>query len=84
MSLEEECLHNSHFIKESKAMRNTLYVKELIDINDLDHMLWSGAKQRWDDATDDQKERVWDSLMDSVNAQMDSTGAPYIINYYKG
>ncbi len=74
MSLEEECLHNSHISKESKAMRNTLYVKELIDINDLDHMLWSGAKQRWDDATDDQKERVWDSLMDSVNAQMDSTG----------
>lgn len=55
-------------------MRDTLFVKEEIDIKDLDNMLWSGAKQRWDDATDDQKERVWDSLMESVNVQMDSTG----------
>ncbi len=55
-------------------MRDSLFVKEEITKDDLDHMLWSGAKQRWDNATDDQKERVWDILMESVNVQMDSTG----------
>ena len=55
-------------------MRDSIFVKEQISFSDLDHILWSGAKQRWDDATDDQKERVWNSLMESVNVQMDSTG----------
>ena len=37
-------------------------VKRELDFNDLDNFFWSGAKDRWDDATDDQKERVWERL----------------------
>lgn len=39
-------------------------VKRELDFSDLDDFFWSGAKHRWDDATDDQKERVWDLLQD--------------------
>ena len=39
-----------------------MFVKMDIDINDLDNLLWSGARQKWDGATDDQKEAVWDSV----------------------
>ena len=53
-------------------MRNILWVKEEIDIHDLDNMLWGGARDRWDDATEDQKERVWDILMDSVSEEVPS------------
>ena len=61
-------------------MRDTMYVKEEIDINDLDHMLWSGAKQRWDNATDDQKERVWGLLLDSIEASMDDVPTKTEVN----
>lgn len=39
-----------------------MFVKMDIDINDLDNLLWSGARQKWDGATDAQKEAVWDSV----------------------
>ena len=39
-----------------------MFVKMDIDINDLDSLLWSGARQKWDGATDAQKEAVWDSV----------------------
>ena len=43
-------------------MKNRIEVKRELDFNDLDNFFWSGAKDRWDDATDDQKERVWDRV----------------------
>ena len=39
-----------------------MYVKTEIDINDLDRILWSGAADRWANATDEQRERVWEAL----------------------
>lgn len=39
-----------------------MYVKNEIDINDLDRLLWSGAADRWANATDEQRERVWEAL----------------------
>ena len=39
-------------------------VKRELDFDDLDRFFWSGAKDRWDDATDDQKERVWDLIQE--------------------
>ena len=39
-----------------------MYVKMDISKNDLDDLLWSGARQRWLDATDDQREEVWDRI----------------------
>jgi len=39
-------------------------VKRELDFNDLDDFFWSGARDRWNDATDDQKERVWDLIQD--------------------
>lgn len=44
-------------------MRN-IEVKRELSFDDLDEFLWSGAKQRWDDATNDQKERVWERIVD--------------------
>ena len=41
-----------------------MYVKNDIDKNDLDDLLWSGARDRWIDATDEQKEEVWSRLED--------------------
>lgn len=37
-------------------------VKRELNFDDLDDFFWSGARDRWNDATDDQKERVWDRL----------------------
>ena len=37
-------------------------VKRGLDFDDLDSFFWSGARDRWNDATDDQKERVWDLI----------------------
>lgn len=39
-------------------------VKRELDFYDLDSFFWSGAKDRWNDATDDQKELVWDRIQD--------------------
>jgi hypothetical protein len=41
-----------------------MYVKTEIDINDLDRLLWSGAADRWENATDEQRERVWEAIVD--------------------
>ena len=40
-----------------------MYVKTEININDLDRLLWSGAADRWANATDEQRERVWETLV---------------------
>ena len=34
-------------------------VKRELDFDDLDRFFWSGARDRWNNATDDQKKRVW-------------------------
>lgn len=39
-------------------------VKRELDFDDLDRFFWSGARDRWNDATDDQKERVWDLIQE--------------------
>ncbi len=39
-------------------------VKRELDFDDLDSFFWSGARDRWNDATDDQKERVWDLIQE--------------------
>jgi hypothetical protein len=49
-----------------------MFVRMDIDLNDLDSLLWSGAKQRWDKATQDQKEEVWD-LLESAFTDEDPT-----------
>ena len=41
-----------------------MYVKIEIDINDLDRLLWSGAADKWAHATDEQRVRVWDAIVD--------------------
>ena len=45
-------------------MVDSMYVKEEIEISDLDNMLWSGAKDHWNHATDSQRETVWCRLLD--------------------
>ena len=40
----------------------------MYDRNDLDNLLWSGAKTRWDSYTDEQKEYLMDLFYDSFNA----------------
>jgi len=47
---------------ETKKRSVLMEVKRELDFDDLDRFFWSGAKDRWDDATDDQKERVWERL----------------------
>ena len=39
-----------------------MWIKRELDISDLDNFFWSGAKRNWNNATDAQKERVWDYL----------------------
>lgn len=39
-------------------------VKRELNFDDLDRFFWSGARDRWNDATDDQKERVWDLIQE--------------------
>ena len=41
-----------------------MYVKREISFDDLERFFRSGAKQRWEGATDDQKERVWDLIQE--------------------
>ena len=49
---------------ETKKKSVLMEVKRELDFDDLDRFFWSGAKDRWDDATDDQKERVWDLIQE--------------------
>lgn len=42
----------------------TLTIKKELEITDLDRLLWSGAAARWANATDEQRERVWETLID--------------------
>lgn len=41
-----------------------MYVKTEIDINDLGLLLWGGAADRCENATDEQREHVWDVIVD--------------------
>lgn len=41
-----------------------MWVKRELNLEDLDDFFWSGAKDRWHDATDDQKERVWERIQE--------------------
>lgn len=41
-----------------------MYVKKELGFDDLWNFFWSGARDRWEDATDDQKKRVWDLIQD--------------------
>lgn len=38
------------------------YSVEIYNVDQLDNLLWGGARDRWDAATDDQKNLVWDYL----------------------
>lgn len=40
------------------------YKSTINNYYDLDDLLWSGARDRWKDATDEQKEAIWDRLKD--------------------
>lgn len=42
----------------------SLTVKRELEMEDLYDVLWSGAADRWANATDDQRERVWDAIID--------------------
>jgi hypothetical protein len=42
----------------------SLLVVKSIEFDDLSDLLWSGARDRWDRATDDQRKRVWDAIID--------------------
>ena len=41
-----------------------MYVKRELDFSDLDDFFWSGARDRWVNATEDQKMRVWDFIQE--------------------
>ena len=45
-------------------MKDSIEVKRELSFDDLDNFFWSGARDRWDDATDEQKEMVWDRIID--------------------
>lgn len=47
-------------------------VKREIGFDDLDDFFWSGARDRWIDATDDQRERVWDLIQDIFTDEIPS------------
>lgn len=42
----------------------SLYVKQELEMNDLYKVLWGGAKDRWDNATDEQQYSVWSLIND--------------------
>ena len=45
-------------------MKRTLTVKQDISMEYLDENLWGGARDLWQDATDNQRETVWDIILD--------------------
>ena len=63
MSIPCKATKKLSFLLGGLDMRN-IEVKRELSFDDLDEFLWSGAKQRWDDATNDQKERVWERIVD--------------------
>ncbi len=50
------------FVQKEAQKEITMEVKRELSFDDLDHFFWAGARDRWNDATDDQKERVWERL----------------------
>ena len=46
-----------------------MWFKKEIDINDLDDFFWSGARDRWNDATDNQKEEVWNRIQECADCR---------------
>lgn len=45
---------------------------EINSYNDLDDILWGGAREKWNDATDDMKETVWCILEDCMQGNFNS------------
>lgn len=41
-----------------------MVIKREYELEDMDYLLWSGAREKWVAATDDQRERVWTLLKD--------------------
>lgn len=41
-----------------------MYVKKELTLDDMSDFLWGGARDKWRDATDEQREAVWDMLED--------------------
>ncbi len=50
------------FVQKEAQKEIIMEVKRELSFDDLDHFFWAGARDRWKDATDDQKERVWERL----------------------
>lgn len=42
----------------------SLLIAKSIEFEDLFDLLWSGAKERWDNATDEQRIEVWNIVED--------------------
>lgn len=45
-------------------IERSIEVKTEVVYDDLANLLWSGAKEKWVAATDEQRERVWSLLCD--------------------
>ena len=41
-----------------------LVIKREYELDDLEYILWSGAREKWVAASDEQRERVWTLLED--------------------
>ena len=41
-----------------------MYVKKELTFDEMSDFLWGGARDRWRDATDEQRQAVWDMLED--------------------
>ena len=41
-----------------------LVIKREYELDDLEYILWSGAREKWVAASDEQRERVWALLKD--------------------
>ncbi len=39
-----------------------MYIKQNYEMEDIYKHLWDGAKERWLDATDEQRQHVWDRI----------------------
>lgn len=42
----------------------SLLIMKSIEFDDFSDMLWSGAKEKWDNATDNQRIEVWNLIED--------------------
>ena len=45
-------------------MRDSLIVTLELTFDEIGYELWCGARDKWDHATDDQRKRVWDAIID--------------------